>query len=306
MEERCQSCCCSGSLHGRHQIIPRLPEEEESYSLFILQGPHRIFSILLHSITDFNLQIGANGLYLFLAGMAVSAAHTRNHEDSGDSLPGSTTGFSGKRFYLAVSFALLLICATFYTGRFLGSFLHSEIRRIPLTGRTPREHLLPVSDTLGRASFFDPLEPEYHYRKAISESLSSNDPAALRGFRTAVRLEPANSVYLQSLGLFLGKKGDDKSAEILLKSGIARDRTNPGVRKRYAVWLLEKGRRSEGLEIFKSAISLEPSKTGKPLLWCYGLGDDEIREPSGGDRALIIFANYLEKTGRMKWRRMPT
>jgi O-antigen ligase/Tfp pilus assembly protein PilF len=280
-----------------------IQRRKESYSLFLYFGVLTgIFSILLHSITDFNLQIGANGLYLFLMlGLAVSAAHTGNHKDSGVSLPGGMPGFSGKRFCFAVSFALLLICATFYAGRFLGSFLHSEIRRSPLTGSTPREHLLAVSDTLGRASFFDPLEPEYHYRKAIAESLSSNDPAALRGFRTAVRLDPANSVYLQSLGLFLGKKGDDKSAEILLKSGIARDRTSPGVYKRYAAWLIEKGRRSEGLEIFKSAISLGPSKTGEAIaaMVLAGLGDEEIRRALPEETVpFIIFANYLEKTGK--------
>ena len=103
---------------------------------------------------------------------------------------------------------MLLLCVAFYAGRLLGTFLYSEIREIPLDSKTiPRENLLSVSDTLGRASLFDPLEPEYHYKRARTESLSSNMPGALREYKAAVRLDPANSVYLQSLGLFLLEKG---------------------------------------------------------------------------------------------------
>jgi O-antigen ligase len=54
-------------------------KRREFYAMYIFVGSIAgIIAILIHSITDFNLHIGANGLYFFfLSGLAVSAAHTR-------------------------------------------------------------------------------------------------------------------------------------------------------------------------------------------------------------------------------------
>ena len=103
---------------------------KDPYSLFLYSGILTgIFSILLHGVTDFNLQIGANGLYLFfMLGMAVSASHTRVHEDGQNTLLRAGTDFPAKRFTPAVTGAVLLLCVAFYTGRLLGTFLYSEIR----------------------------------------------------------------------------------------------------------------------------------------------------------------------------------
>ena len=154
--------------------------------------------------------------------------------------------FSAKRLAPAVSFAALLLCVIFYSGRLLGTFLYSEIREIPLSSTMSRENLLSVSDTLARASLFDPLEPEYHYKRARTEALSSNIPGALREYEAAVGLGPANSVYLQSLGLFHWKRGEGKIAGAYLRSGVVRDRRNPDARKRYGALLIEQGKRAEG------------------------------------------------------------
>jgi tetratricopeptide (TPR) repeat protein len=283
-----------------YQVFQR---RKDPYSLFLYSGILTgIFSILLHGVTDFNLQIGANGLYLFfMLGMAVSASHTRVHEDGQNTLLRAETDFPAKRFAPAVSGALLLLCVAFYTGRLLATFLHSEIRDIPLGSKMPGENLLYVSDTLGRASFFDPLDSAYHYERAQAEALSSNAPAALREYQTAVGLAPANSIYLQSLGLFLWKRGEDRHAEDLLRAGIVRDRTNPGVYQRYAVWLAEQGRQVDSIDIFKTALSLEPAKTREYItaMVLAGLTDEQIRAtlPERAD-SCSIFADYLERTGK--------
>jgi O-antigen ligase len=54
-------------------------KRHEVYSIYIFIGSITgIIAILIHGITDFNLHIGANGLYFFfLSGLAVSAAHTK-------------------------------------------------------------------------------------------------------------------------------------------------------------------------------------------------------------------------------------
>ncbi len=278
---------------------------KEPYSLFLYSGVITgIFSILLHSITDFNLQIGANGLFMFvLLGMAVSASHTKVREGINGTLLRAEHSFPRKRLAFVFSFTVLVLCIAFYGGRLAGTFLYSEIRRIPLGSKSSTESLLSVSDTLGRASFFDPLEPQYHYIRAFAKAFSSDAPEALREFKAALRLDPANSVYLQGLGLFLGKQGGGKNADALLRSGTIRDRTNPDAYRLYAGWLAEQGRKGESIDIFKKAISLEPAKTSEYItaMVLFGLTDEEIRAamPELTD-SYMIFANYLEKTGNDK------
>jgi O-antigen ligase len=61
-------------------------KRREMYSIYLfIAAVAGIMSILFHSLTDFNLHIGANGLYFFfLAGLAVSAANTRMHDGLND------------------------------------------------------------------------------------------------------------------------------------------------------------------------------------------------------------------------------
>jgi O-antigen ligase len=272
----------------------------DPYSLFLYSGILTgIFSILLHGVTDFNMQIGANGLYLFLMlGMAVSASHTRAHEEGEQTLLRNMTV---KRLAPAFSYAVLLLCVFFYSGRLLGTFLYSETLEAPLSSTMSTENLLAVIDTLSRASWFDPLEPEYHHKRALAEALSSNIPGALREHEAAVGLSPANSFYLQSLGLVHWKQGEGKIASAYFSSGVVRDRKNPDARKRYAALLIDQGKRAEGIDMFKAAALLEPSKTRENItvMVLAELTDEEIRSalPERAD-AYVIFANYLEKTGK--------
>jgi tetratricopeptide (TPR) repeat protein len=211
------------------------------------------------------------------------------------------TDFPLKRFAAAVSCAVLLLCVVFYSGRFFGAFLYSEIRDISLVNTMPRENLLSAVDTLGRASFFDPFEPEYHYERARVEAFSSNAPAALREFRRTVALAPANSVYLQGLGLYLRRSGDLKNAGVLLRSGVVRDRRNPDAYKRYGALLIEQGMKAEGTDMLKTGALLEPSKTRDNItvMVLAGLTDEEIRSALPQQAgAYTIFADYLDKIGK--------
>ena len=64
------------SIFGTYR---RFLKRRDSYCIYLyLGGLAGLASILFHSITDFNLHIGANGLYFFLiCALCVSAAHTR-------------------------------------------------------------------------------------------------------------------------------------------------------------------------------------------------------------------------------------
>jgi O-antigen ligase/Tfp pilus assembly protein PilF len=260
-----------------------------------------IFSILLHGITDFNLQIGANGLYFFLLmGLAVSASHTRFQEEKGTILRRLPT-LRFNRLAGFASAALLLLALVFYSGRLFGAFLYSGVSERPLNRAASAENLMTAGESLARASFFDPLEPEYHFMRARAEAVALNIPEALRNYRTAVALDPANSIYLRSLGLFLQTiNGQDEAAGALLRAGAVRDRKNLDAHVRYGAFLIDQGRRDEGIEVFRTAGLVAPARIRESItaMVLVGLTDREIMAALPGQTGpYVTFANYLEKTG---------
>ncbi len=260
-----------------------------------------IISILIHSVTDFNLHIGANGLYFFsLAGLAVSSANTRLRDGF------NATYLEKRRIPLkgltALSVGVLLWCFIFQGGITTGKMYFSSIRDTKLNERTPHKELVLIKDAAYKASFFDPMEAQYRYATANIERFLGNDSAFER-YKEAVRLNPVNGEYLERLGLIMSELGKDSLADELLQAGITYDVSNPARYRRYALWLFSKSRMEEGIRITRSAISLEPQKTKEyiTLMVLDGFSDEEILislpervEPH------LYFADYLSRTGKDK------
>jgi O-antigen ligase len=273
----------------------------ERYSVYIFIGCITgIISILVHSITDFNLHIGANGLYLFfLAALAVSASNTRLREGLKDTYLRKIR----ISYAVAIPFAgvMLLACLIFNMGVLGGGVFFSSAKETKLSGKTPRQDLVSARDAVYRASFLDPLEAKYRYAAANVETLLLDDVAALTLYRDAVRLCPANSEYLQRLGFVMSGLKQYHAADELLRSGIKYDVSNPERYKRYALWLFSMGNKEEGIRIVRESISMEPPKTRQyvTLMIINGLSDDEIADalPERVEPHLI-FADYLQKVGR--------
>jgi O-antigen ligase len=284
-----------------HRSFGVFRKRSETYSVYVFIGcVTGIISILVHSITDFNLHIGANGLYLFfLAALAVSAANTRLHEGLND------TYLKKMRipYRVAVPFAavVLLGCLIFNIGVFGGSVFFSSVKDTKLSRKTSPQDLVTVRDSVYRASLLDPLEAKYRYAAGDVEMLLLNNAAALNLYRDAVRLCPANGEYLQRLGLVMSGLKQYRAAGELLRSGVKYDVSNPERYKRYALWLFAMGNREEGIRIVRESISMEPQKTREyvTLMILNGLNDDEILDalPERVEPHLI-FADYLQKVGQ--------
>ncbi len=272
----------------------------EHYSVYIFAGAAAgIVSILLHSLVDFNLQIGANGLwFFFLAGLAVSAANTRLREGAGETLLGKTDPRFARPLH-AVSLVIPVLCLVFNSGMLIGKISFADAGQI-YGGQTPKEEIGRIRDRSLRAALFDPLEAGYYYSAAGAEWRLGDRARALRDYRTSVRLDPANGEYTQMLGLLIGDSGKDGEADALLRTGIGLDRHNPGVYRRYASWLFARGRKQEGAAIVRRAISLEPRNTRDyiTMMVLYRLDDAGIRNavPDLAEPRLLL-AEYLSGTG---------
>jgi len=276
-------------------------KRRELYSVYLFIGSVAgLISILLHSVTDFNLHIGANGLYFFfLSGLVVSTANTRLREGLNGTylrqirLPSGTLA--------VVTGVLLLICAGFNAGVIAGRIFFFPLQEKKLSRDISGQDLLLTRERIYRASHFDPLESRYHYSLAYVERLFANHRAAMDHYTKAVYLNPLNSEYLQRFGLLLSETKNYHAAERLLRSGIAYDAGNPVWYRTYALWLLAQGRKQDAAGIIKTAISLKPDKTRDyiTLLVLHGFSDEEIENSLPGRvEPFLFFAQYLARTGR--------
>jgi tetratricopeptide (TPR) repeat protein/O-antigen ligase len=273
----------------------------EPYSIYLYAGSVAgMIAIFFHSITDFNLQIGANGLYFFfLAGLAVSSSHTRMRESvNGTRLRKITPAFLRPMIFAVA--AVFLANVLLNTGIIIGKLEYFRARKVS-PGRSVRaEDLTEMKNLLGRAAFFDPLDARYRYALANTElSLADRDNALIHA-REAVALTPSNGEYQQKLGLIISHDKHYDAAEKLLRSGIEYDISNPERYKTCAAWFLSRGRKDDGLHYVKMAISLAPEKTREyiALLVLNNLTDEEIKKAlPDRSAAYLQFADYLEKTG---------
>ena len=277
-------------------------KRREIYSIYLFTaGITGIISMLIHSLTDFNLHIGANGLYFFfLAGLVVSSANTRLRGGLDD------TYLRKRSFPLKSGVTILAImlfgCSLFLAGVTIGKIYFSSIRDTKLYEKLPNEDLVSIKDAASRASLFDPLEAQYRYATANVDRFLDNG-AALQRYKEAVRLNPVNGEYLERLGLVMSELGEYGLADRLLQAGIAYDVSNPARYRRYASWLFAMGRMEEGIKITRAAISLDPQKTKEyiTLMVLDGLSDEEILislpERVGPH---LNFADYLSMTGKDK------
>lgn len=277
-------------------------KRKDSYAMYLYIGSATgVISILIHSISDFNLQIGSNGLYFFfLLGLMVAASHTRLHEGLEPTYLKETSfrAMVSARFLLAL---LFLSCLVINTGSLLSGLYYSTIRNVNPMKLTGKEDMVLLNGVARKISFFDPLDGGYRYVVANTEKLLSNPEAAMQSTKEAVVLNPLHSEYLQALGQAYADANNRELAESLFLTGLNLDQNNPMRFKMYAAWLFSEGRKDEALRQVKTALSISPERTGEYIIFMIlkGIKTDEmlIALPERV-QAYILFADFLLLGGK--------
>lgn len=270
---------------------------KDSYAIYLYIGSATgVISLLIHSLADFNLQIGSNGLYFFfLLGLMVSASHTRLHEGLERTYLKETSRRVAAPAGLLIAI-LFLSCLFISTGSLLSSLYYSTIRNVNPMKLSDRKDLIQLNGVARKISLFDPLDGGYRYVVANTEKLLSNPEAAMQMTKEAVILNPLHAEYLQALGQAYADAGNHELSERLLLSGLNLDRMTPMRYKMYASWLFSEGRTDEALRQIKTALSVSPERTGEYIIFMIlkGITTDEmlIALPERV-QAYILFADFL-------------
>ncbi len=253
-------------------------KRREWYSILLFAGCiTSIGAILLHSFVDFNMQIGANGLYFFfILALVVSAANTRMRSGL------STTYLkkSKKRPYIFGISALLLCSGVIYIngGALIANYLFSDYQNINLTPDMSEDELYRISRAAQRAAAFDSLNPKYHQSAAQTAAMMGKNTIAFNAYAESISLDPTNSRHLHDAGYFIYQQGNTELAERLLRNSIQTDKKDMAAYIKYAAMLFEEKQMGKGLKVLKSAMSINTDATAKclSLMVLFEINEDQM------------------------------
>jgi O-antigen ligase/Tfp pilus assembly protein PilF len=275
-------------------------KRREGYAIYVFVSClAAVLSILLHAFVEFNMQIGANGLYFFfILAVAVSAANTRFR----NGLPATYLKQSTVKFYIPLLAAFCLGAGVVYLnfGALLGNFYFSDYRSISLDNNISSKNLHLLHTAAQKAVAADPMNPEYYNILAKISEASEQPDAALHYYKKSLRLAPLNSRYLNDAGDFLSGQGNHIAADQLMRTAISYDHHNPMTYFNYASWLFQENQTEKGLTILQSAMAMDPETTDTCLalmVW-FGLNEKQMQEALP-DRVQphLVFADYLDSKG---------
>jgi len=277
----------------------------DAFSIYLYMGSiTALVSILFHSFTDFNMHIGANGLwFFFVAGIAVSAANTGIRKQSRPTrlLPvGSRAKKIGFVFTMCVVTIFTLL---FNLSNLTGIFYYSNIKDSTMSADTPVEVIQKIEKIATLASRIDPLQPDYQFTIANTAWFQDETKNAEDHFIASLVLDPLNSRHLDRFATFLARQNESQRAEIAFKSSMLYDPTNPEYTFQYAVWLFANNDIDQGLGWMKKALSLDEKFIDRALT---AMIVSEI-DPENIEQAIpdkpgpsIVFAQFLYDTGEIQ------
>ncbi|RJP84268.1 MAG: hypothetical protein C4518_20455 [Desulfobacteraceae bacterium] len=233
----------------------------EKFPIYLFIGcAASLSAILLHSLVDFNMQIGANGLYFFfILAVAVSTVHTRMR----NGLPSTSLKRSNIRPFITGTSALLLCVGTVYTngGAMVANCLFSDYRNISPVSDISKNHIDRITRAALDASALDSFNATYRLSAAHAAAMTENNITAYKYYADSVRLDPTNSQHLHEAGAFAYRQGNGGLAEKLFRNSIQYDKKSMAAYFTYAAMLFEENQKEKGLEILRSALTINPKAT---------------------------------------------
>lgn len=281
-----------------------ISKRKEKYSIYLYWASVTgLLAIFIHSVTDFNLHIGANGLYFFfIAGLAVSAANTRMREKLDQTnlqeirLAENTTLFAG-----GIVGLLLITGLVFNSGVMIGKKHFNSIKDVYLNVNIPIETIKKIQGIAQKAIMYDPFEARYYFAAANVAAFLPDITDAVGLYEKAIKINPTTGEYLQRLAYIKGVFREDDVADQLYSAGIRFDQNNPESYKQYAQWLFSIDEKEKGIENVKIALALAPLDTNQyiTMMLVSKLTDEEMRRAMPERvRSNFLFADYLVSVGK--------
>jgi len=235
----------------RH-TLPVIRKRHSRYAVFLyIGGMAGVVAILAHSTSEFLFfGNGAVGLYFFLLlGLMVAAANTGYFgKGRKPTLLPLNPKKSAPVVAAATSLALLTGCFFFVGGNLL-------LAQNDPPKANPQQMLEQKQKTLRLA----PLDSHNYFSFAFLAEMAGQKELGRKNFSRALRLNPAEPMFLELYGHLLTRNGEIEEAEKKFKAAIRRDRLNSRYYQTYIRWLLSRKRKTETYRIIRKLLAINPA-----------------------------------------------
>ncbi len=231
----------------------------DAISIYLYMGSiTALVAILIHSVTDFNLHIGANGLwFFFVAGIAVTSANTGIRKQSRPTRLPVVDSIIKKASTGAILGLVTFFSIAYNFSNLIGLFYYSNIKGYSLSANMPTPAIEKIKKAAVIASRFDPLRAEYQFISANAAWFLNDIKRSDDLFISSIYLDPLNSRYLNRYATFLARRNESGKAETAFKKSMRYDRSNPEYTFQYAAWLLAKKDLEQGLSYMKKTLEMD-------------------------------------------------
>lgn len=280
----------------------QLKIRREPYSThLIIGGLTALFAIMIHSVTDFNMHNGANGLYFFfLCGVLVSAGNTRIHFRKRATLLHVDDPIWKLCFLTALP--ILVLSIVVQSGIIRASQLYKEASSIYLNPKLSQQLLKKQIRTINGAIAADPLEGAYSFYKANILAYQKDHTAALENYFQAARKDPLEGSSLQRIALYQPPENHEKTS-LLMAEGYKRGLNKEQLAYVLAEWYLNQGDRQKAIDILQRGSEQFQDIANKlpPFLLFYQFSIDEIAQilPDNPE-PWIKLGKFFEKSGDLE------
>jgi O-antigen ligase len=281
-------------LHGWKMIRKR----RDRYAIFLGMGAiSGVISLLVHSMTDFNLHNGAVGFYFFfLLGVVVASVNTRfSFSSSASLLKKQSMGTAGLITLAGLAWCVFVMVVQIGTYRAWSGY--ESVRKIYVNPHLAKKILWKIADTMDEAELQDPLHGLYSYKYGTVLWHLGEKDTALEKYILAFRKNPLEGVFLQQLGLL---QQDQKIAGKLLEEGYRRTLRKDILIQSYVEWLLWRGYRTRAVKVLSRCLRDSPGQAvgWSSLLRDYSFTHEELESilPDNA-RTWVDFGEHMSASG---------
>ncbi len=275
----------------------------DAFSIYLYMGClTAMTSILIHSVTDFNMHIGANGLwFFFVAGLGVSGAHTNIRQQNTLTRLAPVTSSFKKGMVMAAAMVFALGAIGYNVSNLLGIFYFNHIKEVEMDSKTPVATLEKIDHIARLTSLLDPLHGESRYMRANTAWFLKDFQTAAARFRDSIFLDPLNSRYLKRYGIFLAQQQQPDRAETAFALSTRYTPTLPEYAFQYGTWLLSRDQKEAGIQYMRTTLGLDEKYADKVMtsMILGGLKGDELQQAIPDlPGPFLAFADFLYTTGK--------
>ena len=257
-----------------------------------------IVSMLLFSVTDFNMHNGADGLYFFfLCGLFISCGNTRFAYAANKSLLSAMSVFV-QRAVVVLLFLMVVLVIVFPIRAYVARGLYREVEQVYISKHLSVKKLYEITEKLKKCHRYDSLEGTYLTALGEVEKIRGEDRFAFDNYLLAGLRNPLQGAFLQKIALMLPEEKDEL-ANTLMEQSYQRSFQKNELALVFVEWLLWKEDKDRAITVLRESLQRSYSLISK-VLSIFGSRfspEDMIQVLPENAEAWGRYGRYLEKRG---------